>query len=86
MILSFTQMMLSQVQKLQEGMRSFAESEPQFRCIAEGTDSSLLNWRDETGDKGTASLVPRTRMICKKMEVGLKLNEEDDCVIVNTGE
>jgi hypothetical protein len=66
-------------------MRRFAEREKQFRCIEEYVDSSWLNWKEDPGKKGTASLIGRTRKICKKMEVELKLNKEEGFMIVKSG-
>jgi hypothetical protein len=83
MVRSFTQMMLSRDEKVRDVMRWFAESERQFRCITEDADSNFFNWKDEAGENGTAALVARTRKTCKKMEVELKLNEEDCMVVKN---
>jgi hypothetical protein len=84
MIRSFTQMMLSKDDGVRNAMRWFAENEREFRVIGEDADSNFLNWRDEKGEKGTASLVARTRTTCAKMEIGLKLDE--DYMIVRSGE
>jgi hypothetical protein len=76
---------VSEDEKGRYAMRWFAESQRQFRCTTQNADSNFLNWKDEAGEKETAALVARTRKTCKKMEVELKLNEEEDCMIVKSG-
>jgi hypothetical protein len=46
--------------------------------------SEFLNWKDEEGGNGTASLTARTRKTCKKMKIGLKVKE--DKMIIKTEE
>jgi hypothetical protein len=84
MIRSFAQMMLSRDDKVREAMNWFAENERICRCIAEDTDSDFLNWKDEPGETGTASLTARTRKTCTKLKIGLKTIE--DKMVVKTEE
>jgi hypothetical protein len=42
-------------------MRWLAENEWHYRVIGEDAESDFLNWKDETGDTGTASLTARTK-------------------------
>jgi hypothetical protein len=84
MIRSFAQMMLSKDEKVREAMRWFAENERMCRCIGEDEESEFLNWKDEAGEDGTASLTARTRKTCKKMKIGLKVKE--DKMIIKTEE
>jgi hypothetical protein len=83
MIRSFTQMMMLRDEMVCTAMRWFAEGERKYRNIGEDPQENFLNWRDERGKDGTASLVARTRKTCKKMELGLKLI--DDEMVVRTG-
>jgi hypothetical protein len=83
MIRSFAQMMVSEDDKVRMAMRWFAESERIFRCIEEDENSIFLNWREEEGESGTAALVTRTREACRKMELSLKLIQDD--MIVKKG-
>jgi hypothetical protein len=76
--------MLSRDDKVREAMNWFAENERICRCIAEDTDSDFLNWKDEPGEPGTASLTARTRKTCKKLKIGLKMIE--DKMVVKTEE
>jgi hypothetical protein len=84
MIRSFTQLMLSRDESVRMAMRWFAESEREFRCIGVDEESKFLNWRHESGEPGTGSLVARTRKACQKMGIGLKLMEDE--MIVNSEE
>jgi hypothetical protein len=77
-------MMLSRDEKIRESMRWFAENERQHRCIGEDMEADFLNWKDEIGEKGTASLTVRTRRTCKQLKIGLKVNEDE--LIVKTEE
>jgi hypothetical protein len=86
MIRSFTQMMLSKDEKVREAMRWFAENERIYRCIGEDPESDFLNWRDEKGVKGTASLTARTRNTCKDLKIKLKLLDEEEGMLVKTEE
>jgi hypothetical protein len=58
-------------------MRWFTESERQYRCIGEDSESAFLNWKDERGESGTASLVARVRTACSKMNIRLKLKNNE---------
>jgi hypothetical protein len=86
MIRSFTQMMLSKDDKVRNAMKWFAESERMCRCIHEDPDSDFLNWRDEQGVTGTASLTARTRTTCKELKIKLKLLDEGEEMLVKTEE
>jgi hypothetical protein len=46
------------------------------RCVAEYPNSDFLNWKDERGIGGTASLTARTKKTCKKLRISLKMSEE----------
>jgi hypothetical protein len=83
MIRSFTQMMLSSDEKVREAMQWFTNDERAYRCIGIDEESSFLNWKDESGESGTASLSARTRRTCKKMEVVMKM--ENNEMIVKKG-
>ena len=83
MIRSFTQMMLSRDKKVQDAMRWMTENERHFRCIEEDMESNFLNWKNEKGQPGTASLVATTRRACEKMKITLKLI--DGKMIVGAG-
>jgi hypothetical protein len=84
MIRSFTQMMMSRDETVSTAMRWFAEGEREYRNIGEDPQGSFLNWQDDGGKGGTASLVARTRKTCKKMELGLKLIGDE--MVVRTSE
>jgi hypothetical protein len=73
MIRSFGQMMMSRDEKIRTAMREMSEEERVFRRIEIDEESSFLNWREESGERGTASLVSRTRETCKKMKIKLKI-------------
>jgi hypothetical protein len=81
MIRSFTQMMLSRDDKVREAMRWFTEDERRCRRIGEDPDSDFLNWRDERGGDGTASLAARTRITCKELKIKLKLLEDEEMLV-----
>jgi hypothetical protein len=55
-----------------------------YRCIGEDLDPEFLNWKDEVGEKGTASLTARTRKTYNKLKIGLKMME--DKLMVRTEE
>jgi hypothetical protein len=84
MVKSFAQMMLSKDEIVREAMRWFAENERNCRCIGEDEESDFKNWKDENGEKGTASLTARTRKTCKELKIKLKLI--DDEMLVETEE
>jgi hypothetical protein len=86
MIRSFTQMMLSRDDKIKRAMRWFAEDERQYRCITEDQRSQFLNWKNEKGESGTAALVAKTRKACRKMNIGLKLTNDEVVLITNETE
>jgi hypothetical protein len=69
MIWSFTQMMSSEDEKVRNAMRRFTDDEPAYRCIGIDDESRSLNWRDESGESGAASLSMRTRRTCNKITV-----------------
>jgi hypothetical protein len=69
---------------MREALKWFAENERMCRCIREDEYSKFLNWKDEPGEKGTASLAARTSKICKKLNTGLKMDENK--MIVKTEE
>jgi hypothetical protein len=73
MIRSFGQMMMSRDEKVREAMREMSEDERTFRKIGIDEESNFLNWKEEKGGPGTASLVSRTRETCKKMNIKLKI-------------
>jgi hypothetical protein len=73
MVRSFAQMMPSKYDQVREAMNWFAENERICRCIGEDEYSEFLNWKDEAGEPGTASLTERTRKTCKKLKIGLKM-------------
>jgi hypothetical protein len=76
-------MMTSKDEKV---MRWFAESERQYRLIEEDRNGQFLNWKKEEGgrEKGTESIIARTRNTCCKLDIGLKMN--DDEMIITSGE
>jgi hypothetical protein len=83
MIRSFTQMMTSKDEK---AMRRFTESERQYRIIEEDRNAQFLNWKKEEGrrERGTGSIITRTRNTCYTMEVSLTMN--DDEMTITSGE
>jgi hypothetical protein len=84
MIRSFAQMMLSRDKKIREAMQWFGENEREYRCIGEDVESNFLNWSDEHGQSGTASLAARTRKTCSKMRIALKVKKDE--LILKTSE
>jgi ribosomal protein L27 len=88
MIRSFTQMMLSKDDKVKKAMRWFAESERQYRLIGHDQEAQFLNWKKEEGkrEKGTGSIIARTRSTCYKLGIGLKLGENEDAMKIASGE
>jgi hypothetical protein len=79
MVRSFTQMMTSKDEKVKKAMRWFAESERKYRLIEEDKNAQFLNWKkmEEKEMKGTGSITARTRNTCYKMEISLKMNDEE---------
>jgi hypothetical protein len=86
MIRSYAQMMTSKDEKVKKAMRWFTDSERQYRLIREDPSAQFLNWEKEDGrsEKGTGSLIPRTRNTCYKLDVSLKMN--DDEMTIKSGE
>jgi hypothetical protein len=70
-------MMLSRDDKVQDAMNWFADNERICQCIEEGADPDFLNWKNEPEETGMTWLTTRTRKTCKKLKIGLKMN--DDC-------
>jgi hypothetical protein len=71
-------------------MRWFAESERQYRLIEHDPKAQFLNWKreEEEGkrEKGTRSIIARTRKTCHKLDIGLKLDENEDVMKIKSGE
>jgi ribosomal protein L27 len=67
-------------------MRWFAESERQYRIIGDDRNAQFLNWKKEEGrrEKGTGTIIARTRNTCYKLDISLKMN--DDETIIMSGE
>jgi hypothetical protein len=84
MVRSFGQMMMSRDKKVREAMREMSEEERRFRKIGLDEESNFLNWKEEPGEPGTTSLVSRTRETCKKMNIKMKIVDEE--MIVGRGE
>jgi hypothetical protein len=82
MVWSLAQMLSSKDRKIRDMIKWFAEEECEFRQIIADADSGFLNWRDEHGRSGTASLVARTRKICADMKIQVKLANDE--MIVRT--
>jgi hypothetical protein len=78
--------MTSKDEKVKKAMRWFTESERQYRLIEEDRNGQFLNWRKEEGrrEKGTRPIIARTRNTCYKLEIGMKMNNDE--VIMTTGE
>jgi hypothetical protein len=66
-------MMLSRDESVNKAMRWFAENEQEYQCIEKDPESRFLNWKDEGGESGTASLVAEMKKTCEQMNIGLKL-------------
>jgi hypothetical protein len=79
-------MMTSKDEKVKKAMRWFTERERVYRIIEEDRDAQFLNWEKEEGrrERGTASIIPRTRNTCYNLEISLKMN--DDEMIIKSGE
>jgi hypothetical protein len=77
MIRSFGQMTMSREEKVRRAMREMSEGERIFRRIGVDEESTLLNWREESGERGTASLVSRMRETCKKMNIRMKIIDHE---------
>jgi hypothetical protein len=79
-------MMTSKDEKVKKAMRWFTESERQYRIIEEDGNAQFLNWKKEEGrrERGTGLIIARTRNTCYKLEVGLKMN--DDEMTITSGE
>jgi hypothetical protein len=76
MIRSFTQMMLSRDEQIRNTMRQMTENERLQRGIHEDAEGRFMNWGDEPGRRGTASISGRTRRSCQRLGVKLKLERE----------
>jgi hypothetical protein len=74
-IRSFGQMALSQDLKIREVMEAFCEEERICRRIAEDRDGDFLNWKNERGLPGTASLIEHTRKVAQEMGLRLKISD-----------
>jgi hypothetical protein len=77
MIRSFGQMMMSRNEKVRTAMREMSEGERIFRNGGVDEESKFVNWKEEKGGPGTASLVSRTRDTCKKMNSRMKIIDNE---------
>jgi hypothetical protein len=85
-IRSFTQMLLSDDDKVRRAMRQFTEDERIFRRIEEDTRSTFLNWKARRNERsGTSSIIARTRKACKELGVSLNFEGMDGIRISGQG-
>jgi hypothetical protein len=83
MVRSFTQMVTSKHEKVKKAMRWFTESDRQYQLIKEDRNGQFLNWKKEgRRQKGTELIIARTRNTYYKLEIGLKMND-DEMIITN---
>jgi rubrerythrin len=60
-------MMLSKDNKVRDTIKWFANDERDHRGIHVDPESNFLDWKDEHGSKGTATLTVRTRKAWKNL-------------------
>jgi hypothetical protein len=74
-IRSFVQMMLSQDEGIRVAMRQCVEDERIYRGIDSDPEAAFLDWKNEANEqRGTASIIAKTRKACKRLDVGLKMS------------
>jgi hypothetical protein len=86
-IRSFTQLLLSNDSKIRNLMQEFIESEREYRKIPIETDllTPFLNWKSETGQSGTSSIVNGARRAVRELEVEFHI-EADNMILIKNKE
>jgi hypothetical protein len=81
-IRSLSQMLTSQDGQIRSVMKQFVEDERKHRDVAEDEGGLFLNWADNGGRGGTASIVGRARQTCQRRGIKLKMGKESDHLII----
>jgi hypothetical protein len=76
-IRSFIQMILSEHEEIKMAMRLFVKDEHIFRGLEIDETSRFLNWREEHRQRGTSTIVEKTRRDCRNVGLEMKLRSEE---------